>query len=94
MGCVSFGFMAAGRGTGVGLHGVDDELGVVVEEHDDDLEEPTVGVEAEAELACWLVIVDREGDQVLLASGVDVVIADPVFAGRAVDPHLGIVLRN
>lgn len=79
---------------GSGFHGVDDGLGVVVEEHDDDLEEPTVRVEAEAELACWLVIVDREGDQVLLASGVDVVMVDPVFAGRAVDLHLGIVLRN
>jgi len=79
---------------GSGLHGVDGELGAVVEEYDDDLEEPTVGVEAEAELACWLVVVDGEGDQVLLASGVDVVVADPVFAGRAVDLHLGIVLRN
>ena len=51
---------------GSGLHGVDGELGAVVEEYDDDLEEPTV----------------------------DVIIADPVFAGRAVDLHLGIVLRN
>jgi len=38
---------------GSGFHGVDGELRFVVEEHDDDLEEATVGVEAEAELACW-----------------------------------------
>lgn len=35
----------------------DDACGAVVEEQDDDLEEPTVGVEAEAEFACWLVVI-------------------------------------
>src|ERR1035437_2673089 len=59
-----------------------------------DLEEPTSGVEAEAELPGWLVVVDGVGDEVLLGGGVDVVVADPVFAGRAVNFHPAIVIRN
>jgi hypothetical protein len=46
---------------------------------DDDLEEPTVGVETEAEFACWLVVIDGVGDQVLLGGVPDVVVVDPCF---------------
>ena len=48
---------------------MDGELGAVVQEQDDDLEEPASGVEAEAELPGWLVVVDGVGDEVLLGGG-------------------------
>ena len=73
---------------------MDHELCFVIENQDNDLEQSTSGVEAESQFSCWLVVIDRVGNQVLLGSGADVFVGDPVLARRAVDIHNSIVLRN
>lgn len=50
LGCASFRFMAATPVLGSSLHGVDDELGAIVNERGDDIEEPTAAVETGPQL--------------------------------------------
>jgi len=66
---------------------MDHEFCFVIEHQDDDLEQSTSGVEAESQFSCWMVVIDGVGNQVLLGSGADVVVGDPVLARRAVDIH-------
>lgn len=72
---------------------MDHELCFVIEHQDDDLEQSTSGVEAESQFSCWLVVIDGVGNQVLLGSGADVVLGEPVRAERWTSTGL-IVIRN
>lgn len=53
----------------------------VIEEQDDGLEQPSVGVEAEAQFPRRGIVVDRVGDQESAGGLDDVGVVDAVFAG-------------
>jgi hypothetical protein len=68
---------------------VDRQLGPVVQQQHDNLQQAAGGVEAEPQLAGGPVVRDGVGDQVVGARVLDVVVADAVLARLVVDLHPG-----
>ena len=73
---------------------MDDQFVAAVEQEHDGLEQPPVGVEAEAQFPCGLTVVDRVGDQEDTGGLKNVGVADPVLSGGAMDLHASSVIRN
>ena len=73
---------------------MDDQFVAAVEQEHDGLEQPPVGVEAQAQFPCGLTVVDRVGDQEDTGGLKNVGVADPVLSGGAMDLHASSVIRN